>query len=88
MRKLSSEEIERFASRSGVKRIAVENFLMSMGNDSYNATNNMYQDAAVYQWNGKTTKAILDGIQLAESSEEESGEDQNVPDVNSGEFPW
>lgn len=73
MRKLSLEEIERFASRSGVKRIAVENFLMSMGSDSYNATNNMYLDAGLYQWNGKTVKAIQDGIQLAEFSEAEEG---------------
>lgn len=66
MRKLTSEEIEGFASRSGVKRIAVENFLMSMGTDSFNATNNMCQDALVYHWNGKTTQAIMAGIQLAE----------------------
>jgi len=73
MRKLSSEEIERFASRSGVKRIAVENFLMSMGSSSRDATLNMHHDALIYRWDDKTVKAIQDGIQLAEFSEAEGG---------------
>lgn len=71
MRKLTSKEIEGFASREGVKRIAVENFLMSMGSDSMGATMNLHRDALVYRWNTKTVKAIQDGIQLAEFSEVE-----------------
>lgn len=88
MRKLSLEEIERFASREGVKRIAVENFLMSMGSVARDVSLNLHQDAGLYRWNSKTVKAIQDGILLAEFSEEESGEDQSVPETNSGEFPW
>jgi len=66
MRALTEEEIERFASRKGVKRIAVENFLMSMGESSMNATGNLYRDAGLYGWNHFTVQAINEGIQLAE----------------------
>ena len=65
MRKLSSEEIERFASRSGVRRIAVENFLMSMGSDELSALGNLELDRQLYHWNAATVKAIGAGIRLA-----------------------
>jgi hypothetical protein len=65
MRKLELEEIERFASRQGVRRIAVENFLMSMGTDEGIAMMNLGYDRAVYRWNCETVGAIRDGIRLA-----------------------
>lgn len=65
MRWLESEEIEKFAGRKGVRRIAVENFLMSMGDDEYIASMNMIQDTQLYRWNRETIKAIKDGINLA-----------------------
>ena len=65
MRKLSLEEVEGFASRSGVKRIAVENFLMSMGNDAKTAYLNLRLDTTLYGWNLGTVKAIGDGMRLA-----------------------
>jgi len=65
MRKLNLEEIEKFASRAGVKKIAVENFLMSMGEDANIALNNLILDSGLYSWNSQTVKAIQDGVALA-----------------------
>lgn len=65
MRKLSLVEIKKFASRKGVRRIAVENFLMSMGSNYMNANLNLEIDVRLYKWNKRTIKAINDGISLA-----------------------
>lgn len=65
MRKLSNDEIEKFASKAGVKRIAVENFLMSMGENESDARANLNLDAGLYKWNAPTRNAILAGINLA-----------------------
>lgn len=65
MRELTSREIQKLASRKGVRRIAVENFLMSMGTDERIATSNLWLDKGLYHWNSATVKAILDGISLA-----------------------
>lgn len=65
MRELTTKEIQNLASRKGVRRIAVENFLMSMGTNRQNAVLNAQMDANLYHWNSPTNKAILDGIQLA-----------------------
>jgi len=65
MRNLTIKEISRLGSRVGVKKIAVENFLMSMGTNAYNAEQNLRLDTYLYNWNATTTKAISDGIKLA-----------------------
>jgi hypothetical protein len=65
MRQLSATEIERFASRDGVRRTAVDNFLGTMGTDAIAAGMNLSQDARDYRWNAATMKAIRDGIALA-----------------------
>lgn len=65
MRKLTIKEIEKFASRKGVRRIATENFLMSMGTIYKHAIGNLLLDTASYGWNSATYKAIKDGIKLA-----------------------
>jgi hypothetical protein len=65
MRKLSNDEIERFASKAGVKRIAVENFLMSMGENENDTRASFINDAASYGWNTATREAIIAGINLA-----------------------
>lgn len=65
MRKLEVKEIEKLASREGVRRIAVENFLFSMGNNAMNVYANLAQDAGSYGWNAKTVNAIRAGINLA-----------------------
>ena len=60
------EEIEKLASGKAVRRIAVENFLMSLtteGNDAeWNAYLNLDMDARLYKWNAATRKAIKRGI--------------------------
>jgi len=65
MRKLTIKEIEKLAARKGAKRIAVENFLFSMGTDERAANYNLSLDAGLYGWNLKTTAAIRAGIKLA-----------------------
>lgn len=65
LRELTKEEIEKLATRPNVRKIAVENFLMSMGNDERTAMLNLSYDAGLYKWNVATVKAIRDGIQLA-----------------------
>lgn len=66
MRKLTEIEIISLASRKGVKKIAVENFLCSMGVAPGVAKDNLRLDAALYKWDNKTQKAIRDGILLAQ----------------------
>lgn len=69
MRKLSLDEIKKFASRKGVRRIAIENFLMSMGSNYDHALINLEIDTQLYKWNKRTIKAIRDGISLASKIE-------------------
>lgn len=47
------------------KRIAVENFLSTMGNDKNVAMSNLGFDAKSYKWNTATVKAITQGIKIA-----------------------
>jgi len=64
--KLSIEEIERLSSRKGVRKIAVENFLISLNDASYSdAMANLRRDTDLYKWNASTRKAISDGIRKA-----------------------
>lgn len=65
-RQLSSNEIGLLASRKDVKRIAVENFLGSLGDiTKTEAIVNLNLDAKLYKWNSATRKAIEAGIKLA-----------------------
>ncbi len=64
--KLSSSEISNFASRSGVRQIAVENFLGSLGDLILSqALSNVQLDAGLYHWKASTVNAIKAGIFLA-----------------------
>jgi hypothetical protein len=66
LRELTREEIAKLANRKGVKKIAVENFLSSMGNvDSWVALQNLEYDTHLYKWNKATVRAIHRGIELA-----------------------
>jgi len=65
MRSLTREEIESLACRANVKRVAVENFLMTMGDDSNSAIENANLDKSLYKWNAPTFNAIMKGIQMA-----------------------
>lgn len=65
MRQLTSEEIATFAGRKGVRKIAVENFLGTMGENYRDASMNLKLDARLYRWSTATVKAIEAGIELA-----------------------
>lgn len=67
MRRLTVPEIERFATRKGVRRLAVENFLMTChySKNSHDAYENARADARSYKWDSNTLAAVIDGIALA-----------------------
>ena len=64
---LSIEEIEKLANKPNVRKIAVENFLMTVGNNTseYIAMRNLELDSNLYNWNIATQTAIRKGIKLA-----------------------
>jgi hypothetical protein len=66
-RELTGAEIEALASRPGVKRVAVENFLMSChcNGDIRAALFNLEADEWSYGWNAATVQAIRAGIELS-----------------------
>lgn len=65
--KLPQARIEELASREGVKRIAVENFLGTLGGLTRDeALANLEQDTKDYRWNAATGRAIQQGIMEAE----------------------
>jgi hypothetical protein len=64
MTELTAAQIEALASRPGVNRIAVENFLGSLGTQpTTEALINLNSDALSYHWNGRTVAAIRNGVQ-------------------------
>ena len=65
MRELTNAEIAVYANRPGVRKIAVENFLGTMGTNAIDAAGNLTMDAALYQWNVRTVTAIRAGIRKA-----------------------
>ena len=54
MRQLEIDEINKLASRKGVKKIAVENFLMSLSLNPLADSINLGMDADLYNCNYKT----------------------------------
>ncbi|RLC34072.1 MAG: hypothetical protein DRZ76_03375 [Candidatus Nealsonbacteria bacterium] len=67
MKQLTLEEIKTFATRRNVRKIAVENFLLSLHNNETTRTayQNLMRDAKMYRWNKETIKAIQEGIDLS-----------------------
>lgn len=68
MRSLTTSEIETILFKNPkAKRIAVLNFLSTIGNNdtALGASMNLGSDAQVYQWNAQTVRAIKQGIELA-----------------------
>jgi hypothetical protein len=67
MQPLIDEQIEKLASKAGVKRTAVENFLGTLYAPAGRAGSlrNLYDDAASYKWNSATIEAIRAGVKLA-----------------------
>ena len=76
MKKLTNKEIEEFANRPGAKKIAAENFLMSIGeeDDLNNTIRNLLLDAKSYSWNKETIETIIDGILEAAELDKETNE--------------
>ena len=71
MHSLSTMEIEEFASRHGVHKEDVEEFLDTVGEAGTEGDTllNLYYDARLYNWNISTVLAIEAGIQSAYSKE-------------------
>jgi len=69
MRKLTLKEIEKFSSRKGARKIAVENFLATMEPGYVVAAMNYRADARAYRWGRATCKAIEGGIKMALNTE-------------------
>ena len=59
-------KIEQLANKTGVKTIAVQNFLISVGNNGSvgNALANLESDTRMYKWNARTVNAIQKGIMI------------------------
>lgn len=66
MKKLTNEEIERFAHAS-TNKDAVWNFLGTAHHcgNYVNAVANLLDDAALYGWNNLTVMAIYEGLKYA-----------------------
>lgn len=62
-------EIEKLVAAAGVKRLAVENFLLSIDTSMsrYFHLMNLNDDARLYRWNAATVAAIKRGIDMAYS---------------------
>jgi len=61
--KLTPERISELASGAKVRKIAVENFLSTLGDMTYQeAKSNLEMDARLYRWNEETYGAIWTGI--------------------------
>jgi len=67
LRELTTQEIEKLASRPNVRRIAVENFLMTnhVNGTLLTALANLKLDTNLYNWDTETVKAISIGIKTA-----------------------
>lgn len=76
LRKLSSPELEKLASRDGVDKTVVINFLSEIHNREHAVAASMGANYAKieHKWNNRTFQAILDGIRLAAD-----GTDDPVP---------
>jgi len=66
MRILTIEEIKEIVRQfPRARRVAVENFLATMGTDRDTALRNLELDARLYHWNRDTVRAIARGIKKA-----------------------
>lgn len=66
MRQLSIQEIEKVLRKNpAAKKIAVENFLATMGDNKNIAMSNLGFDAKSYRWDTSTVRAIAQGIKIA-----------------------
>lgn len=60
---LTPDRIQQLSGRTGVRKLAVQNFLMTLrGMTEGQALLNLKQDATSYRWDSITQKAIREGI--------------------------
>lgn len=59
---ITPKEIQELATRKNVNRVAVENFLMTVGDDREIALHNLRFDTDLYGWNAATVTAISLGM--------------------------
>ena len=66
MRKLNETEMMLFAGRTGVKKIAFENFISSvdLSKPKYQHVFNLCLDSGLYKWNVATIEEILKSIDI------------------------
>lgn len=83
MRKLTTEEIAKFATRNGVNAIAVSNFLNLMGGFESIEITKLYVDREIYNWDKRTFRAIRDGIGIASRKVEETKSSSDIVVTNS-----
>lgn len=72
LRSLTTTEIESILRKHPkARRIAVENFLMTVANNQnpYYVHANLDKDRLLYGWNSDTVRAIRKGIKLAQKGE-------------------
>jgi len=72
LRDLTPQEIEKILKKfPNAKLVAVENFLMTVGQNQnkYYALANLDKDRLLYGWNSDTVRAIRKGIDLASKSQ-------------------
>ena len=65
MKKLTNEEINKFASRRGVSKEAVLKFFSNISDSPLEVGQQMLDDARLYRWNEATFRAIQDGVMFA-----------------------
>jgi hypothetical protein len=66
LKQLTAQQIERLASRPGVRRSAVEDFLNTVdaNHDAVEARRSLQADARRHGWGAETRGAIEEGIEL------------------------
>lgn len=70
LRALSLKEIRKLSSESGVRSVAVENFLLMIrGTSVEESLERLEMEAKLYNWNPKTISQIRKGIYLASHPE-------------------
>lgn len=78
MRNCTTEEIQKLLAKyPDAKKIAVENFLMTVGNNPNPqcALANLQMDANLYKWNQATQRAIKEGINIVKQTSKPAAQD-------------
>lgn len=88
MRSLTDKEIQILSNTPGARKIAVENYLWSMGEDEWIARANLELDRKLYGWNEPTYRAIKKGIEIASKPSVERLERPGITCITCGRGAW